>query len=164
MTATQIILLITIVVLIVFYPILIRSRNRKETEKIMQQTNSLKRGDKVLTTSGIVGTIVDLHLEDERKLVTIETGMGKYKGYFTIEAFAIYKVLEDEKIEQNEDNTKSLAPVNEETVSSKPSPIEVEAKKLGKTLKKGEGQGRKTKKVSEIKDDKKDGKEEKKED
>ena len=38
---------------------------------MQEQTNSLKRGDKVLTTSGVYGTIVDLHQEGDKTIVTI---------------------------------------------------------------------------------------------
>lgn len=60
MDATQIILIVFIVLLIIIYPIMISTRNKKENQRMQEQTNSLKRGDKVLTTSGVYGTIVDL--------------------------------------------------------------------------------------------------------
>ena len=68
MDATQIILIVFIVLLIIIYPIIISTRNKKENQKLQEQTNSLKRGDKILTTTGIYGTIVDLHLDDNRKI------------------------------------------------------------------------------------------------
>ena len=91
----QIILIVVIVLLIIAYPIMVSSRNKKERQKLDEQTNSLKRGDKIMTTSGIVGTIVDLHQEGERKIVTIETGTAKNKGYMSIDAYAIYSILND---------------------------------------------------------------------
>lgn len=97
MDATQIILIVFIVILIIVYPILISVRNKKENQKIQEQTNSLKRGDKIITTSGVYGTIVDLHLEDSKKIVTIETGTGKNKGYVSIDAYSIYTIIKDEE-------------------------------------------------------------------
>ena len=72
MDVTQIILIVFIVLLVIAYPILVSQRNKKEQQKLTEQTNSLKRGDKVLTSSGVYGTIVDLQLEGDRKIVTIE--------------------------------------------------------------------------------------------
>lgn len=70
---------------------------------MQEQTNSLKRGDKVLTTSGVYGTIVDLHLEEDKKIVTIETGTDKKKGYISVDAYAIYTVFKDEPQETKEE-------------------------------------------------------------
>ena len=102
MDPTQIILIVFIVLLIILYPILISVRNKKERQKMQEQTNSLKRGDKVLTTSGVYGTIVDLHLEEDKKIVTIETGTDKKKGYISVDAYAIYTVFKDEPQETKE--------------------------------------------------------------
>lgn len=96
MGVTQWILIGFIVLLVIAYPILVSSRNKKETQKMQEQTNSLKRGDRVLTTSGVYGTIVDLEMSDEKKIVTIETGSGKKKGYVAVDAYAIYTVFKDE--------------------------------------------------------------------
>lgn len=63
-----------------------------------EQTNSLKRGDKVLTTSGVYGKIVDIKLDGSAKQVTIETGTDKYKSFMTIDAYAIYQVIKDEPV------------------------------------------------------------------
>ena len=68
-----------------------------------QKRNSLKRGDKFLTTSGVYGTIVDLHLEEDKKIVTIETGTDKKKGYISVDAYAIYTVFKDEPQETKEE-------------------------------------------------------------
>ena len=97
MDTTQIILIVFIVVLLVAYPILMFSRNKKENQRMQEQTNSLKRGDKVLTTSGVYGTIVDLHLEENKKIVTIETGTEKNKGYISVDAYAIYTIFKEEE-------------------------------------------------------------------
>ena len=103
MDPTQIILIVFILLLNILYPILISVRKKKERQKMQEQTNSLKRGDKVLTTSGVYGTIVDLHLEEDKKIVTIETGTDKKKGYISVDAYAIYTVFKDEPQESKEE-------------------------------------------------------------
>ena len=125
MDISQWILVGVIVVLIIAYPILVSSRNKKERQKLDEQTNSLKRGDKVMTTSGIVGTIVDLHQEGERKLVTIETGMGKNKGYMSIDAYAIYSVLNDNFSPANQELNKEK---KETAVKAEPASVSTESK------------------------------------
>lgn len=105
MDATQIILIVFIVLLIIIYPIIIATRNKKENQRMQEQTNSLKRGDKVLTTSGVYGTIVDLHLEGDKKIVTIETGTDKKLGYISVDAYAIYTIFKDEPEENNKTNS-----------------------------------------------------------
>lgn len=110
MNATQIVLIVFIVLLIIIYPILISHRNRKENQRVQEQTNSLKRGDKVLTTSGVYGTIVDLHLEEDKKIVTIETGSGNKKGYIAVDAYAIYTVFKDEEqVKAEEEKSQAAA-------------------------------------------------------
>lgn len=96
MGTTQIILIVLVLVLVIVYPILVSARNKKESQKLNDQANSLKKGDKVLTTSGVYGTIVDMQLEGEKKIVTIETGTDKKKGYISVDAFAIYNVFKEE--------------------------------------------------------------------
>lgn len=105
--ATQIVLICLIAVLVIAYPILITRKNKKETQRMTEQTNSLKRGDKVLTTSGVYGTILEVRQDGTSKQVTIETGSGKYKSFMTIDAYAIYQVIKDQPIETAKDVTKS---------------------------------------------------------
>ena len=110
MNATQIVLIVFIVLLIIIYPILISHRNRRENQRVQEQTNSLKRGDKVLTTSGVYGTIVDLHLEEDKKIVTIETGTGNKKGYIAVDAYAIDTVFKDEEqVKAEEEKSQAAA-------------------------------------------------------
>lgn len=113
MEVTQIILIVFILLLVIAYPILVSSRNKKETQKMQEQTNSLKRGDKVLTSSGVYGTIVDLEMAEDKKIVTLETGSGKYKSYVSVDAYAIYTVIKDEPVkpaEEKKADTKVEAP------------------------------------------------------
>lgn len=138
MDVTQIILIVFIVLLVIAYPILVSQRNKKEQQKLTEQTNSLKRGDKVLTSSGVYGTIVDLQLEGDRKIVTIETGTDKKKGYMSFDAYAIYTVFKegeepkaDEKKEdkKSDKNEEKKSDKNEEKKDSKSAEVEAEVLK-----------------------------------
>lgn len=143
---TQIILICLIAVLLIAYPILMVTKNKKENQRITEQTNSLKRGDKVLTTSGVYGKIIDIKLEGTSKQITIETGSGNYKSYMTIDAYAIYSVIKDEipvakDITKTEEKTedkkeeaktaeepKEVATTEEKTLEEK-KPVKAKAKK-----------------------------------
>lgn len=117
--ATQIVLICLVALMVIAYPILISRRNKKETQRMTEQTNSLKRGDKVLTTSGVYGTILEVRQEGASKQVTIETGNGKYKSYMTIDAYAIYQIIQDQPIETAKDITKVEEKVEEKAESKK---------------------------------------------
>ncbi len=142
---TQIILICLIAVLLIAYPILMVTKNKKENQRITEQTNSLKRGDKVLTTSGVYGKIIDIKLEGTSKQITIETGSGNYKSYMTIDAYAIYSVIKDEipvakditkaeeiaedkKEEAKETESKEVAKTEEKPLEEK-KPVKAKAKK-----------------------------------
>ena len=131
MEPTAIVLIVFVAVLLIAYPIMVYSRNKKENQRMQEQTNSLKRGDKVLTTSGVYGTIIDLHLERDKKIVTLETGTDKKKGYLSVDSFAIYTIFreEDEKTEVSSEDKKSKETVVEEkteTIEEKPNENESE--------------------------------------
>lgn len=128
MDATQIILIVFIVVLLIAYPVMMYSRNKKENQRMQEQTNSLKRGDKVLTTSGVYGTIVDLHLEEDKKIVTIETGTDKKKGYISVDAYAIYTIFKEEQKTENAESVKEAKA--EENKTSVEEPTKEENKDL----------------------------------
>lgn len=129
MTTEQWILIALVLVLIIAYPILMSRRNKKENERIVEQTNSLKRGDKILTTSGVYGTILEVREEDGAKKVVIETGNAQYKSYMTIDAYAIYTVLKDEKELAKEAAAKTEKEAKaEKVVEEKKEEAKVEAK------------------------------------
>lgn len=136
MTVAQWILIGVVVLLIVAYPILMGSRRKKEEEKLVEQTNSLKRGDKILTTSGVYGKILEVREEDGAKKVVIETGNDKYKSYMTIDAYAIYTIIKDdpkpaEKVEIKEEPKEKV----EEPKESKPAANKTSTKKSTKKAK-----------------------------
>lgn len=141
--AYQIILIVLIALLVIAYPILMFTRNKKENQRMTEQTNSLKRGDKVLTTSGVYGKIIDIKLEGTAKQVTIETGSDKFKSYMTIDAFAIYQVIKDEVAVAKPLQSLQEKPVEESKQDAeqnaddkKPSQPKTSAKKSAKTAEK----------------------------
>ncbi|MBT5288698.1 MAG: preprotein translocase subunit YajC [Flavobacterium sp.] len=62
--------------LVVFYLFMILPQNRKR-KKEKKFITELKKGSKVVTSSGIHGKLVDIN--DKDTTVTIETGAGKIK-------------------------------------------------------------------------------------
>ena len=138
MDTTQIILIVVIALLIIVYPIMITVRNRKENQRMSEQTNSLKRGDKVLTTSGVYGTIVDLQLEQDKKIVTIETGTDKKKGYISVDAYSIYTVIKDEDATQpqQEENKQPEEKVEKSQEEKPEKPVEEKKTQPKRTKKK----------------------------
>ena len=104
---------VMVLLLVVFF-IMMNARNKKETQKVQEQTNSLKVGDEVLTTSGVYGKITEIKFDDARKIVVIETG-GKTKSYLSFDAYAIYEVVksgkeapaEQPKVEETKPETKN---------------------------------------------------------
>ena len=114
MDTIEIVLIAVLVVVLISYLVVSRLRYKKDYQSKMEMINSLKRGDKVLTVNGVYGTIVDLQLEGDMKIVTLETGTTKNKGYISVDAFSIYSVINDEEkqeatIEQNENKAQELA-------------------------------------------------------
>lgn len=89
------ILIAVVAVLLIAMPVMMNLRNKRESQKVQEQTNSLKVGDKILTTSGVYGTIVELKFDDTQKIVVIETG-GKNKSYLSIDAYAVYTVFKSD--------------------------------------------------------------------
>ncbi len=102
------ILIGVVVLILIAMPILMNARNKKDTQKIQEQTNSLKVGDKVLTTSGVYGTITELKFDDAQKVVVLETG-GKTKSYMSVDAYAIYTVFKSEAELKREAEAKAEA-------------------------------------------------------
>lgn len=85
-----------IVLLLIAYPLLMSRKNKAENKKMVEQTNSLKKGDEVITNAGIYGKVLEVRQDGEAKKVVIETGSDKNKSYLTIDAYAIYSVLNKE--------------------------------------------------------------------
>lgn len=130
MNATQYVLIGLIVVLLIVYPILISSKNKKQAQQLQEQINSLKKGDKVLTTSGVYGTVVELNFTESSKIVVIETGSDKNKGYMSVDAYAIYTIIKEE----SEVPTEVSENVVEEKIQEEKSAMVEEEKSALETL------------------------------
>lgn len=102
------VLIAVVAVLLIAMPIMMNARNKRESQKVQEQTNSLKVGDKILTTSGVYGTITEVKFDDTQKLVVIETG-GKDKSYLTIDAYSVYTVFKSDEELKKEAEAKAEA-------------------------------------------------------
>lgn len=102
------VLIAVVALLLIAMPIMMNARNKRETQKVQEQTNSLKVGDKILTTSGVYGTITEIKFDDSKKAVVIETG-GKTKSYLTVDAYAIYTVFKSDAELRREAEAKAEA-------------------------------------------------------
>ena len=127
MNVTQYVLIGLIVVLLIVYPILISSKNKKQAQQLQEQINSLKKGDKVLTTSGVYGVVVELNFTESSKIVVLETGSDQNKGYMSVDAYAIYTIIREESEVPTE---VALNPVQENPVQEKPAIVEEEKSAL----------------------------------
>ncbi len=86
-----------LVVLCVVLFLLYYFRNKRYQQNAETMSNSLKKGDKVKTYSGVYGTIVEIVQTDDGKVVTIETGTEKHKSYVSYDIRAVYSINEPEK-------------------------------------------------------------------
>ena len=92
MDTMTIVMLVLIGIILVAYPVMMMRKNKKDKQSFQEMANSIKRGDKVTTYSGVYGTVTDIHQDGDKKIVTIETGMGKSKGYIGVVVEAIYSI------------------------------------------------------------------------
>lgn len=65
-------LLFPLLLIVVFYLFLIRPQSKRQKE-IQKKVDDLKKGDKVITNGGIVGTISSI--EDDQVLIEIDTNV-----------------------------------------------------------------------------------------
>lgn len=77
--------------LLVLYFFVFRSKSKKEKSRV-QMLNALKRGDRIQTIGGILGTVVDAR-EDEVVVKVDETSNTK----ITFSRNAIHRVVEEDK-------------------------------------------------------------------
>lgn len=96
------VLIAVVAILLIAMPILMNARNKRESQRVQEQTNSLKVGDQILTTSGVYGKITEVKFDDTQKMIVIETG-GKTKSYLTIDAYAVYQVISQGEGEKKEE-------------------------------------------------------------
>lgn len=63
-----------LLIFIVFYFLLIRPQMKKQKEQ-QEMINSIQRGEKIVTSGGIVGTVVKVE-EDDSELLQVEIAQG----------------------------------------------------------------------------------------
>ena len=113
----EIILVVVLIVLLVALFVISSMKKKKFNAEIGQMREELKKGDKVMTDSGIVGEVVDSFVEDEYKYFVLKSGKGENTGYFTVHGNAIYYVFGKE---QKEATTKIVvAPKQDNTEENK---------------------------------------------
>ncbi len=112
----EIILLIVLVVLLVAMFVMSYMRKKKYNEGLSSMRNELKKGDRVMTDSGIVGEVVDSYTEEEYKYFVLKSGKGNNVGYFSVHANAIYYVFGKD---ENKANTQSKVVVEEKPEEKK---------------------------------------------
>lgn len=118
METQNIVWLVILIGIFILFFVYSHFKNKRDRERYEQMTNNLEKGDKVLTSAGIVGKIVSIENKDTYKLVTIETGNLKNKGYVTFDSQAIYTVLEKKNQNVGQSNNDSIE--NKETVAEEP--------------------------------------------
>ena len=107
MSIGNIILFAVLIGLLILWPILTFNRNKKEQEKQRQLITSLKKGEYVLTYSGIFGKILEILEKEVGKFIVIETG-EKNKNCVTVSENAIYMIVNNNpKIYDMEGNVKT---------------------------------------------------------
>lgn len=125
----EIIIVVILIVLVVALFGVSYVRKKKYNTELGAMREELKKGDKVLTDSGIVGEVVDSFTEDEYKYFVLKSGKGEHVGYYTVHANAIYYVYGKEDKSQEKVVVK-VAPKAEKVAEkeSKPEEIKPEAK------------------------------------
>ena len=100
----ELILVVILLALLVALFVISFMKKKKFNTEMSQLREELKKGDKVMTDSGIVGEVVESYMEEDYKYVVLKSGKGENTGYFTVHANAIYYVFgkemkkEDKKI------------------------------------------------------------------
>lgn len=113
-TLLMVVILAFLVVLMVFGYL----KRRKFGTQLQSMRDNIKKGDRVMTDTGVVGEILDITVEGEHKYFTIKTGSGKNVGYMQIHSNAVYYVFDDKTPNYTgvkEEESFEEAPVEEAT-------------------------------------------------
>ena len=113
----EIILVVVLIVLLVALFVISTMKKKKFNAEMGQMREELKKGDKVMTDSGIVGEVVESFMEEEYKYFVLKSGKGENTGYFTVHGNAIYYVFGKEQKEAK--TTVVVAPKKAEKVEEK---------------------------------------------
>ncbi|MEM6997821.1 MAG: preprotein translocase subunit YajC [Patescibacteria group bacterium] len=99
------ILMMFLLMYLVFYFLLIRPQKKQQAEH-QRLVDSLKKGDTVQTSSGIVGTVVSVDKENDRVEVLVDE---KAKVKLTFVRSAVTAVVRDQEATANETSTSADA-------------------------------------------------------
>ena len=110
------ILILGIAILFIFSSM----RNKKEMQSRQNLNDSLKKGVKIITYSGIYGTIVSMRETTDGKVVVIETGDDDHKSYMEIHGNSIASLDTKEMVVLDENGND----VTNKTVEAKEEPKE----------------------------------------
>ena len=94
----EIILVIVLIVLLAALFVISGMKKKKFNAEMSQLREDLKKGDKVMTDSGIVGEVVESFVEEEYKYFVLKSGRGQHMGYYTVHANSIYYVYGKDEI------------------------------------------------------------------
>lgn len=122
----QITLIVVVAALLIFYPIFMYIRNKKDREKRTELYETIRKGDYVITYSGIMGKVVEILEKQNGKFLTLQTGEGKNSGYVCVTIDAVYSFTDNkdkifgtdgEPITENvKEDKKNKEPKSEEKV------------------------------------------------
>ena len=93
--AAQITLIIVVAALLILYPVFMYVRNKKDREKRNELYETIRKGDYVITYSGIMGKVVEIFEKQNGKFLTIQTGEGKNSGFVCITIDAVYSFTDN---------------------------------------------------------------------
>lgn len=91
----QITLIVVVAALLIFYPIFMYIRNKKDREKRTELYETIRKGDYVITYSGIMGKVVEILEKQNGKFLTLQTGEGKNSGYVCVTIDAVYSFTDN---------------------------------------------------------------------
>ena len=100
------ILMMFLLMYLVFYFLLIRPQKKQQAEH-QRLVDSLKKGDTVQTSSGIVGSVVSVDKENDRVEVLVDE---KAKVKLTFVRSAVTAVIRDQETTANDTSTSADAP------------------------------------------------------
>ena len=124
--ATQWILPVVLLVLLVGIFVLNYFKNKKNQETMKNMVDNLKVGDNVKTYSGLYGKIIEIVETTDGKVAVLETGSEKNKGIFSIDINAIYGIDEKKPVVYDangnvvDENTEKVEENSEVKVEEKP--------------------------------------------
>ena len=132
------VILIILVVLVVALFVVSYMKKKKYNTELGEMRAELKVGDKVMTDTGVVGTVVDSYEEEGYKYFVLKSGKGNNVGCFSVHANAIYYVFgKEEKKTTNNIAEKQFTPVEkQEEPKTENDEVNAETKIDGEVVKK----------------------------